>query len=64
MFPLKLDLLFADLDAAKAIARRLNPIAAARSDLDPRELQRIRDELRLARETAKSQAIRHRYHLI
>jgi hypothetical protein len=64
MFPLKLDLLFADLDSAKAIARRLNPGAAARSDLDPRELQRIKDELRYAREKVKAQAILHRYHLI
>jgi phage terminase Nu1 subunit (DNA packaging protein) len=64
MFSLKLDLLFADLKAVKSLARLLNREKPQASSLDPRELQRIRDELRLAREKASAQAIQHRYHLI
>lgn len=51
MFSLKFDLLFPSLDMAKATAKRLNG-AFKRQDLplEPRELKRIQDELRLARE--------------
>lgn len=64
MFSLKLDLLFADLKSVKSLARLLNREKPQAASLDPREVQRIRDELRLAREKAKAQAIQHRYHLI
>jgi hypothetical protein len=64
MFSLNFDLFFADLKSVKGLARMLNREKPHASGLDPRELQRIRDELRVAREKAKAQAIRHRYHLI
>lgn len=56
MFSLKLDLLFPSIDMAKATARKLN--AAIRPPApkgDPRELKRMRDELRLAREKVRMQ---------
>ena len=56
MFSLKFDLLFPSLDMAKATAKKLNT-ALKRQDLpcEPRELQRIHDELRLAREKVRAQ---------
>ena len=56
MFTLKFDLLFPSLDMAKATAKKLN-IALKRQDLplEPRELQRMQDELRLAREKVRTQ---------
>ena len=56
MFSLKFDLLFPSLDMAKATARKLNA-ALKRQDspCEPRELKRMQDELRLARERVKAQ---------
>ena len=56
MFTLKFDLLFPSLDMAKATAKKLNT-ALKRQDLplEPRELQRMQDELRLAREKVRTQ---------
>jgi hypothetical protein len=48
MFLLKLDMLFSSLKDAKKLAKRLN--RHRHSDADPRELQRMRAELRAARE--------------
>ncbi len=52
MFSLKFDLLFPSLEIAKATAKKLNAGLRRnpRPDIDPRELKRIKDELRLARE--------------
>ena len=56
MFSLKFDLLFPSLGMAKATAKKLNA-ALKRQDLplEPRELQRMQDELRLAREKVRDQ---------
>ena len=56
MFSLKFDLLFPSLGMAKATAKKLNA-ALKRQDLplEPRELQRMQDELRLAREKVRAQ---------
>ncbi len=56
MFSLKLDLLFPSIGIAKATARKLNT-AFKRQDLpcEPRELKRMQDELRLAREKVRAQ---------
>jgi hypothetical protein len=63
MFTLKLDLLFPPFATAKELARKLiaRRNAHAKPPPDPRELQRIRDELRLAREKQKAWA--NRYHV-
>ena len=56
MFSLKFDLLFPSLDMAKATARKLNAALKRRdSPCEPRELKRMQDELRLAREKVKAQ---------
>ena len=56
MFSLKFGLLFPSLDMAKATAKKLNT-ALKRQDLpcEPRELQRMQDELKLAREKLRTQ---------
>ncbi len=56
MLSLKFDLLFPSLDMAKATAKKLNT-ALKRQDspCEPRELKRMQDELRLAREKVKAQ---------
>jgi hypothetical protein len=56
MFSLKFDLLFPSLDMAKATAKKLN-LALKRPDLpcEPRELKRMQDELRQAREKVRTQ---------
>ena len=64
MFAIKLDQVFPDLRAAKALAKILNHDRPLRAEFDPQELQRIRDELRAAREHVKAQAMLHRYHVI
>jgi hypothetical protein len=64
MFTIKFDFLFNDLKAAKTLARILNAERPARADFDPRDLQRIKDELRASREHVKAQAMLHRYHVI
>ena len=58
MFSLKFDLLFPSLDIAKATAKKLNA-ALKRQDspCEPRELKRMQDELRLAREKVKAQTM-------
>jgi hypothetical protein len=56
MFSLKFDLLFPSLDLAKATAKKLNTALRRPAPLaDPRELQRMRDELRTAREKVRMQ---------
>ena len=50
MFSLKLNLLFPTLKEAKDFAKRLN--RPQRADVDPRELHRMRMELKAARERA------------
>jgi hypothetical protein len=51
MFSLKLNLLFASLKDAKDLAKKLN--RPQYLDRDPRELQRMRIELRAAQEQAR-----------
>ena len=61
MFSLKSDLLFPSIAAAKELARKLNRVASqARNPTDPRELRRIREELRQARERQMALLLRHR----
>lgn len=56
MFSLKFDLLFPSLEAAKATAKKLNSaLKAPASHADPRELNRMRDELAQAREKLRLQ---------
>jgi hypothetical protein len=58
MFSLKFDLLFPSLDRVKATAKRLNrPFQRPDMPVDPRELKRMQDELRLAREHVRAQMI-------
>jgi hypothetical protein len=56
MFSLKFDLLFPSLDMAKATAKKLN-MALKRPDspCEPRELHRMQQELRQAREKVRAQ---------
>ena len=56
MFSLKFDLLFPSIDLAKATARRLN-LTLKRPDIpcEPRELKRMQDELRQARDKVRDQ---------
>jgi len=63
MFSLKLDYFFPDLQAVKELARKLNASRQPRPYSDPREVKRLQDELRAAREQVKAQAIQHRYHV-
>lgn len=62
MFSLKLDVLFPDIRAARELARRLNDRhgAAARRAVDPREIRRIREELREARDASALYAVEYR----
>ncbi len=63
MFSLKLDTLFLGLSQARELARRFNSRQRHRpTDADPRELHRIAEELRRARERAAAQALRYRHH--
>lgn len=64
MFSLKFDLLFPTFQAAKDLARKLNDPRRRTSDMDPRELQRMQDELRRAREKMKAELLQHRYHVL
>jgi hypothetical protein len=58
MFSLKFDLLFPSLDMAKAMAKRLNqPFKRPDIPIEPRELKRMHDELRLAREQVRAQVV-------
>jgi hypothetical protein len=62
MFPLKLEVLFPTLDMAKAMARKLNGHRKVPIDhpADPRDIHRMRTELRIARETVKAQTMPRR----
>lgn len=61
MFSLKSDLLFPSIAVAKELARKLNRVVSpARNPTDPRELRRIREELREARERQIALQLRHR----
>ena len=64
MFSLKFDLPFPGLGMAKATTRKLNA-ALKRQDspCEPRELKRMQDELRLARERVKAQVTADRLFL-
>lgn len=61
MFSLKLDLLFPSIAMAKATAKKLNAAwQRPPSDIDPRDLKRMRDELWQAQEKVKAQAMANR----
>jgi hypothetical protein len=62
MFAIKNDLFFPAIEAAKEIARTFNAHPNARDihDADPREVQRMRDELRAAREAHRLRVSAHR----
>lgn len=61
MFSLKSDLLFPSIAVAKELARKLNRAASqARKSADPREIRRIKEELRQAREHRMALDLRHR----
>ncbi|NJM30963.1 MAG: hypothetical protein HC855_13460 [Rhizobiales bacterium] len=62
MFTIKYDLFFPTIEAAKEIARKLNARRNACDvrDADPREVQRMRDELRAVRETHRLKMTAHR----
>lgn len=64
MFSLKLDLLFPSIDLAKETAKKLNALLK-RPDrpCEPRDLQRMRDELRHAREKVRAQVAAGRHFL-
>ena len=62
MFPLKFDLLFPAIAAAKDLARELN--ARHPPPRDPREIQRIRAELQAARDRLSLQTILHRTRIL
>jgi hypothetical protein len=63
MFSIKFDLFFPTLMMAKKLARQLNARQAPQSDVDPRQTQRMRDELWAAHEAVKQKALQHRYHV-
>lgn len=65
MFSLKFDLLFPTIASAKELARSLAPRRrpSPLEHRDPRELQRIRTELRPALETQRSKGLEPRYHV-
>jgi hypothetical protein len=63
MFSFKSDPLFPSLAQAKELAHRFNYRPRHRpTDADPRELHRIAEELRKAREKAEARAFFHRHH--
>jgi hypothetical protein len=58
MFSLKFDLLFPGIDLAKSTARLLNRSFKRRDlPIEPRELKRMQDELRLARDHVRAQVV-------
>jgi hypothetical protein len=63
MFSIKFDLLFPTVTMAKTLARKLNNSHAPAPAVDPRETQRMRDELWAAHEAVKQKALQHRYHV-
>lgn len=61
MFSLRFDLLFTSLEMAKATAKKLNArLRRSTAELDPREVKRMRDELKAAREDVASRMMTHR----
>ena len=62
MVSLRSDLFFSALGDAKDFAKKLNRLLhnPRHSNADPREVQRMRDELRLAREQVRLMSIMHR----
>ncbi len=65
MFPLKFDLLFPTIAAAKDLARNLNAKRKPHPPLrDPREIQRIKAELQAARDRLSLQTILHRNRIL
>jgi hypothetical protein len=62
MFAIKNDLFFPTIEAAKEIARKYNARREANKlrDADPREVQRMRDELRAVREAHRLKMTAHR----
>lgn len=61
MFSLKFDLLFPSFEAAKETARKLNAaLQPAAPFADPRDHQRMLEELRLARDRSRLQSVVHR----
>jgi hypothetical protein len=60
MFPLKLDVLLVSLERAAAAIIQPNARRLTNSERDPREIQRMEDELRLAREQVRMQITRGR----
>lgn len=61
MFSLKFDLLFPSFGAAKDAAKKLNALFKPQPRAhDPREYQRVLDELRAAREHVAAQSLGHR----
>jgi hypothetical protein len=55
MFSLRFDLLFPTLQAAKDLARKLNKPHLPHPN--PRELKRMQDELRLARDKVRAETM-------
>ena len=60
MLPLKLDVLLVSLERAAAAITQPNARRLTNSERDPREIQRMEDELRLAREQVRMQITRGR----
>ena len=60
MFSLKLDVLLVSLGRALAALDTDRPHPRPNPELDPREIRRIADELRLAREQVRLQVTRGR----
>lgn len=60
MFSLKLDVLLTSLERAAAAITKTRPENRHNPELDPREIRRIEDELRLAREQVRMQVTRGR----
>ena len=61
MFSLDLNSFFPGIERAKALARLLNGVRRRDGiEADPREIQRMRDELRLARERVRLEVSRAR----
>ena len=62
MVSLRSDLFFSDLGDAKDFAKRVNCLLhnPQHSNADPRDVQRMRDELRVASEHVRLISIKHR----
>jgi hypothetical protein len=62
MVSLRSDLFFSALGDAKDFAKKLNRLlhSPQHSSADPRDVQRMRDELQLAREQARLMSVMHR----